>query len=66
MIHVTTSVMERVDSLAVPSLDRPRVRALAWRMLRFALVGYCLLGLASYAPTVDAKGHCDCPLCQLP
>ena len=63
---MTTSVIERIDSLAVPTLDRSHLRALAWWILRFALVGYCLLGLASYAPTVDAKGHCDCPLCQLP
>lgn len=63
---MTTLAIERTAPLTVPSVSRLQVRTLAWRALRIALVGYCLLGLVSYAPTVDAKGHCDCPLCELP
>lgn len=66
MNPVSAIAISRTVTLTAPSVDRSLVQTLAWRALRIALVGYCLLGLVSYAPTVDAKGHCDCPLCELP
>lgn len=62
---MTTLTIERAATLPLPIVDRVQVLALLWRVMRFALVAYCLLGLVSYAPTLDAKGRCDCPFFEL-
>lgn len=46
------------------SLEVVRLLQIAGQALKWAYVGWIFVNVLTWAPTVDAHGECNCPLCH--
>lgn len=45
-------------------LDLPLIQKRVGRLVRIAVWTWIVLNTLTWAPTTDAKGNCNCPICN--